>query len=122
MPTHQINFVRNEDGISTTIAMVTATTNKAMSNDELVNAIDRSVSNWMNETDIGVEAWADSCEDFNIGDLVDYSTDPSLTPYMQEQGIEGLTIITSDGDNCFDFDRILGGGPDQEAGKAHAVC
>ena len=63
----------------------------------------RAVSSWIQETEEGKEAWEQSGNDLNIGDLVCCYQSGMLLPY----GIEALNVSVGE-DVVTTYDTILG--------------
>jgi hypothetical protein len=55
---------------------------------ELLKRVKRAVSRWV----------ANTPEDFNVGDLSNCDSDPTLIPYLQAEGLTFLDV------NCFSYD------------------
>lgn len=75
--------------------------------DDALQALTASVTNWIKETEEGREAWEESCEDFNVGDLFLQSRE-LLRPFLEKYGIAGVDLVyqLSEGEEV-SFDRIL---------------
>ncbi len=72
--------------------------------------LQQAVTWWSRFTPTGYDAWRDSGEDFNVGDLAVYQEDPALVEKLAECGIHDLAVSvyidTSEGD-CWTFDTVL---------------
>ena len=78
--------------------------------DEIMAAVKKSVTSWVNETTEGRDLWfGHACEDLNIGDLACYGISPALQERLNDVGINSLDIdIVSANDlEQFHFDSIL---------------
>lgn len=76
-----------------TIAVVTGRVVIALVNEaDFLAALQRAVSKWGRTSPFGIEAWTQSSEDFNVGDLSHYQSDEDLKRCLAEQGIEDLVI------------------------------
>lgn len=53
-----------------------------------------AITQWINETKAGKDAWRDSCEDFNVGDLPEYLGDADLQARLNASGVHELEIAT----------------------------
>ena len=73
----------------------------------------RAIEQWIGNTEEGRKAWAESSEDFNIGDLAGYLNGrgkavPSLQRYLDQEGIariRDLFALTNSEQES--YDRIL---------------
>jgi hypothetical protein len=65
---------------------------------ELLKRVKRAVSRWVANTPEGMAALEDSDKDFNVGDLSNCDSDPTLIPYLQAEGLTFLDV------NCFSYD------------------
>ena len=73
------------------------------------------MTEWRDTTEAGAEAWADSSEDFNVGDLTGYVEDRALRRLLRARGILRLTIEifhSDDRDDEWHYDTILMDPPD----------
>jgi hypothetical protein len=59
---------------------------------DFFKVLKRAVTRWVQETPEGHEAWEDSCDDLNIGDLSAYESDRALQHCLQQAGIARLSI------------------------------
>lgn len=79
--------------------------------EDLTNALTR----WAEETPEGKNAWRQSCQDFNIGDLSCCQDDPTLKPYLTAAGISDLSVDTVPKvAQDWSFDSILMNMPEEE--------
>ena len=76
-PVNKIEFLIVREGESTQ-AIVTLETPLDLSPDEAMQKICDCVASWINDTKEGLDAWDESGEDFNIGDLSGYDGDQML--------------------------------------------
>lgn len=95
-----------------TVAAVTADTDKPMSPNEVRAAVGRAVTDWIMESELGRVAWANSCRDFNIGDLsVALKTDTIWLPNaLKAHGILFLSVDVVEsvyGGHLWEFDDVL---------------
>jgi hypothetical protein len=116
MPGHTkyIPFVREEDGKSTTYAIlkvVLKPKDATLSNKAIVGYLTVLITMWIAETKEGRKAWQQSCGDFNIGDLAQVEQEfKSWVPHSQltAVGIQDFEILgIEDGDNPIYFDKVL---------------
>ena len=56
------------------------------------DALKKAVSDWVDRTTDGREAYSENGNDFNLGDLADWDDDPSLLKFMELHGITGFGI------------------------------
>jgi hypothetical protein len=76
-----------------TVAVVTGRVVIDLVNEaKFLAALQRAVSAWGTTSPFGIEAWKDSSEDFNVGDLSHYQHDEHLKKCLAEQGIDDLVI------------------------------
>ena len=87
-------------GYEPTIAIIGCrTTNTIRGGGQILQPLTAAITLWINETKAGHEAWRDSCEDFNVGDLTAYLEDAELKARLKAQGIYELEIrLIMDGD------------------------
>lgn len=94
---HNTIVLRNSMDEITFADVSCMTVGKQMTDPELRDAISEAVLNWRNNSEEGKAAWEESCEDFNIGDLVDYvqyAIEPNLQKELEAVGVEDLHIDT----------------------------
>jgi hypothetical protein len=60
--------------------------------ERLRQALQAAVTAWTRATPDGLAAQQDAGKDFNIGDLSQWDRDPSLHPFLAQQGILALDI------------------------------
>lgn len=82
------------------------------------DALQKAVSDWVDRTTDGREAYTENGDDFNIGDLAQWDNDPTLLEFMKLHGITGFGIqVFCDtepapgweyDDNLVDEDRVKG--------------
>ena len=58
----------------------------------LRDALKKAVSDWVDRTTDGREAYAANGNDFNLGDLAQWDDDPTLLKFMELHGITGFNI------------------------------
>jgi hypothetical protein len=75
-------------------------------------ALKKACTEWVKTTPEGQEAWEDTSEDFNLGDLCNHTGEPTLVAILQKYGIVGLEIdVYSDEKPAnWEYDDILVGG------------
>lgn len=79
------------------MAFITASvaTDDLCSIEPFVAALTLALSRWAIHTCDGCQAWTDSLEDFNVGDLSHYLSTPSLQHHLMAVGITNLSIALS---------------------------
>lgn len=79
-------------------------------------ALERALTKWFKTTEAGYEAWQQSCEDFNVGDLAaQLPAEGALKEFLELEKIFNLEIQTFDGGGCdWLYDAVLGDGERQE--------
>lgn len=108
---NKVEFHAHRDSYDeSTYAVVTA----SVENDALrtegafLDALIGALSRWVRETQTGRDAWEESSEDFNVGDLSNYHGDPSLTPILADVGIMDLRVKVYSADrSTWTFDTVL---------------
>jgi len=97
-------FVRNEGlrGL-TDVAVVEVQTDKPQSREQALAALEAACTDWVAETEEGRAAWAQSCEDFNVGDLTGHHE--SLLGFLARHGIRSIQI--KDAIHTASYDRVL---------------
>ena len=108
----RVCFIRMDGALVDALRVVEITT-VARTKDEALQRLTRAIDGWVRSTDDGRKAWAESSEDFNVGDLVGYLDQcgravPSLQHYLDLEGIariKDLFVLTNSGQES--YDRIL---------------
>ena len=108
----RVCFIRL-DGVLVDALRVIEFTTVAHTKDEAMHRLTRAVGQWIGNTQEGREAWAESSEDFNIGDLAGHLNGngkavPSLQRYLEQEGIsrlKDLFVLTNSEQES--YDRIL---------------
>ena len=118
--TETVRFViKRESADEITLAVVTADLDEAvqaggLEAEQLFRAaLTAAITDWMVDTSEGRDAWRNSSEDFNIGDLDHALGDETLTSILNKRGILNLKIeIISETTLCNDwmFDTVLADG------------
>jgi len=77
------------------------------SEQEVLDALQKAVTHWIETTPQGLAAWEESCEDFNIGDLCSCE-DFELQASLKSHGILSIeTIYEFTPNQEVDYDKIL---------------
>jgi len=108
MNTLELVFTRSEGmrGI-TTLAIIQLECAETMNRQQALEALVRSVSDWVQSTAPGREVWRASCEDLNIGDLASYGID-GLTPFLNKNGLLDMAFLYVGGvEQAIPYDRVL---------------
>ena len=108
----RVCFIRM-DGARVDVLRVVEITTDARTKGEAMQRLTRAIDQWIRNTDEGREAWAESSEDFNVGDLAGYldgcgKAVPSLQHYLELEGIvriKDLFVLTDSEQES--YDRIL---------------
>ena len=108
----RVCFIRM-DGARVDVLRVVEITTDARTKGEAMQRLTRAIDQWIRNTDEGREAWAESSEDFNVGDLAGYlnrcgKAVPSLQHYLDLEciaRIKDLFVLTNSGQES--YDRIL---------------
>ena len=112
MKNFRVCFIRIDGALVDALRVVEITT-VARTKDEALQRLTRAIDGWVRSTDEGRKAWAESSEDFNVGDLAGYLDQcgkavPSLQHYLDLEGIariKDLFVLTNSGQES--YDRIL---------------
>ena len=76
-----------------TVAVLTCKQTKAIPNAERFrDALVKAVSDWVDRTTDGREAYQENGNDFNIGDLAQWDDDSALRKFMRIHGIIGFRL------------------------------
>lgn len=94
-----------------TYAIVKATISKPELRYELKfkGALVNAITSWVEQTQEGKKLWLQTCKNLNLGDL-STALDPTLLPYLAQQGIETLQIDTNcveDACYLWTYDNVL---------------
>jgi len=108
----RVCFIRM-DGARVDVLRVVEITTDARTKGEAMQRLTRAIDQWIRNTDEGREAWAESSEDFNVGDLAGYldgcgKAVPSLQHHLKGEGIariKDLFVLTDSEQES--YDRIL---------------
>ena len=108
----QICFIRM-DGTGVDALRVLEISTIAENKADVLHRLSRAVGRWIQNTEEGRRAWANSGEDFNVGDLADYlsrsgSATGSLQQLLEKEGIarvKDLFVLTNAEHEH--YDRIL---------------
>jgi hypothetical protein len=108
----RVCFIRM-DGARVDVLRVVEITTDARTKGEAMQRLTRAIDQWIRNTDEGREAWAESSEDFNVGDLAGYldgcgKAVSSLQHYLKGEGIariKDLFVLTDSEQES--YDRIL---------------
>ena len=111
----RVCFIRTDGALVDALRAVEITT-VAETKGEAMQRLTRAIDQWMRNTDKGRKAWAESSEDFNIGDLATHldrcgRAVPSLQRYLELEGIariKDLFVLTDSEQES--YDRILASG------------
>ena len=108
----RVCFIRMDGALVDALRVVEITT-VARTKDEALQRLTRAIDHWIQKSDEGGKAWAESSEDFNVGDLAGYLDQcgkavPSLQHYLELEGIARIKdrfVLTNSGQES--YDRIL---------------
>lgn len=100
-------YFKRTDGIAIdALAIVTVESERTQEPRLLLQVIKAAVTTWVNTTQEGKEAFADSEEDFNIGDLAHYDDEESLKLCLLEEGLV-ISVETASSPAMFSYDEHL---------------
>ena len=105
-----IPFLRHEQAEVSTLAILQVTLDQDLDSSTIVKYIEEVTSAWINDTEEGKQAWQETDEDLNIGDLalrdktyLKYAMEP-----LKEKGILDLKFIwCGDVEDYIEYDHIL---------------
>jgi hypothetical protein len=108
----RVCFIRM-DGARVDALRVVEIATAARTKGDAMQRLARAIDQWIRNTDEGREAWAESNEDFNVGDLAGYldgcgKAAPSLQRFLKREGIariKDLFVLTDAQQES--YDRIL---------------
>lgn len=108
----RVCFIRMDGALVDALRVVEITT-VARTKDEALQRLTRAIDHWIQQSDEGGKAWAESSEDFNVGDLAGYLDQcgkavPSLQHYLDLEGIARIKdqfVLTNSEQES--YDRIL---------------
>ena len=108
----RVCFIRMDGALVDALRVVELTT-VARTKDEALQRLTRAIDHWIQKSDEGGKAWAESSEDFNVGDLAGYLDQcgkavPSLQHYLDLEGIARIKdqfVLTNSEQES--YDRIL---------------
>jgi phosphoserine phosphatase len=108
----RVCFLRLDGALVDTLRVIEITT-AANTKGEAMQRLTQAIQQWIRDTEEGRKAWAESSEDFNVGDLAGYLDQcgkavPSLQHYLDLEciaRIKDLFVLTNSGQES--YDRIL---------------
>lgn len=104
----QHSFVVAREGESTTMAIVSFKALARMDAKQSLDKLAEAITRWIIRTKEGKDAWVQSGQDFNIGDLADYIGNPALMIEISAAGLEEFCICTLDGGAVgWNYDTVL---------------
>ena len=115
MSSSQVQFVVPRDSRDeVTFAVIHARVSlkaqkKGMGINEFLDALKQAVTNWIKTTTEGRQAWENSSQDFNIGDLANENIGP-INAYLKHHGIaiDDINVFSMDcSAGCWEFDTVL---------------
>jgi hypothetical protein len=103
-----IAFVRQEGVRATTVAMLTVWSPLA-GPDEIVKAIKNGMGRWVVTSERGKQAWEETCQDLNVGDLLGqgYSQDRALAAILREECVVIAEGVITDWNEAWSYDTVL---------------
>ena len=101
------------DGTQVDALRVIELASVAETKQDALQRLSKAIGQWIQNTEDGRRAWADSSEDFNIGDLAGYlsrtgKATPALQHFLEREGIarvKDLFALTNADQES--YDRIL---------------
>lgn len=104
----QIAFTRKEGGFIDQLLVVEFHHAESINSiEKVMQAFSGAITEWVENTEDGLEAWEQSTEDLNIGDLISEDTQ-SLNPFLQKYGIlKWQTIYQLHEKEEVSYDRVL---------------
>lgn len=108
--TRHLAFVRSEVGHCARICIIAFETDAGdlAQRDQQLDRIKTAVNRWVRESDTGARAWEETCEDFNVGDLLLNTNDEDLIRALEVCGIYNLRCeAEADSSETVDYDLVL---------------
>lgn len=105
----KLEFLIVREGETTQAVVSLDSVDLSLSNDEAMQKICDCVAAWIDNTQEGQEAWDDSGEDFNIGDLSGYINDHKLKAQLSLSGLFNLQVMANEVEplDTFTYDTVL---------------
>ncbi|WP_019583844.1 hypothetical protein [Thioalkalivibrio sp. ALE16] len=110
MHNRTLNFARQEGFSTTTLGVLhLSVSDEILGNDDILRRMISGITAWVAGTPEGWALWESSCEDLNVGDLVNLSGPEieSLQPFLAQQGVSFIDAEAYDSAGCFVFDTVL---------------
>lgn len=102
----QLAFVRYHKELENLVAIEIGHSKSLKDQCDVLEAMELALNEWISKTEEGKIAWEYSCEDFNIGDLLN-CTD-SYMPFFKKQGITSLKVVYElSNPSMVPYDKIL---------------
>lgn len=104
-----LTFARHEgfDRDTTTLAILTLTHEADIDQNEVFHRLTTAITDWVRKTDSGKQAWQNSSQDFNIGDLIHHDGDPALARFLHWHGLHLSRLTVVDSECAEPFDTVL---------------
>ena len=109
MSSHEFCFIRQE-GLGNIAALVVLriVTTKDSTRDGALDSLQTGCTEWAKATLSGRNAWDDSAEDFNVGDLILHLDNEALKGCLHVEGIESVGVVYEFYEGqAVSFDRVL---------------
>ncbi len=114
MKTHDFLFTRTDrEGGHVAVLRVSMDALNGLTRDEVIPRLMKALAHWVVNSTTGAAAWKGSCEDFNVGDLVDYVNNVDLQFELMAVGLYDLKVLTFAGPKL-SFDYVLVDGQELE--------
>lgn len=107
--TNELCFIRNE-GIHgvTCLAILSVSSLNWITPGEALIALKRGCTDWALKNSEGRQAWLDSSEDFNVGDLMSYLADSDLCACLLARGLTKVDVLYQLGEaEDVSYDKVL---------------
>lgn len=105
---HKISFLIVREGEATQ-AIVSLDSVENISADQAMQKVCECVAAWIQDTKQGQEAWEESGEDFNVGDLSMHDDDQMLINRFVAAGLYNVKVSANEHEvlNDFTYDTVL---------------
>ena len=77
--------------------------------DDTLKVIKYAITQWICDTEKGMDYWNITGEDLNIGDIFCYDIVDEILPYLQKRGIKSITGDSLE--NAVSYDTVLANPP-----------
>lgn len=107
---HNYSFIRRGRLGIENLCLLTVTDKEEIeprSDHDAINALKDAITQWVEETSEGQQAYQASAEDYNIGDFMHDFQCQSIEPFIAKAGIESLEMESLTEEQICDYDEVL---------------